>query len=334
MMQRVDRARPMPPPLHPMGTSERDWRLERLWMHMNESGIAALVLTSEPNFRYVTNFRSPTWVTTTRPRFAIVPLDALPIIVAPASNAVVAQSSGWIEDVRLWPAPRPQDDGISLVVEAMRKPLETDGKIGFEIGHGSRLGFPATDFLRLLETIGKDRLIDATTVMEKTRSIKSTEEIVRHELAARAASHALNQLVPIARASGTDRELHRNLQIALVDAGLHKIPYLVCASGPFGYVATNSEPEDRAFSSDDVVYLDVGGTIDGYFCDFNRHVAFGHTDDLTKDTYSIVHTALDAGIKAARPGRPVKDIWFAMASHLDNTGRFRRESEEWVTQLD
>ena len=307
-------------PLAPLDIAERDLRLDRLWARMHEHGFAALVLTSEPNFRYVTNFRSATWITTTRPRYAILPLDRVPIAVVPASNAIATRSSGWIDDIRLWPAPRPEDEGISLVLEALRKPLEQGGKIGLELGSGSRLGFPGSDFLRVLQAIGQDRAADATPIMHEVRSIKSPSEIARHQAAAEAASVALSGLAPIGARSRTDRQLHRALQAALIDSGLDRIPYLVCAAGSRGYVATNLEPDDRAFRPGDVVYVDVGGTVDGYYCDFNRHVAFAAIDDETRSAYSNVHMALDAGIAAAKPGRPIGDIWTAMARVLDSHG--------------
>src|SRR5262245_15869158 len=108
------------PPLPALDLAERDLRLDRLWARMRAQGFAALVLTPEPNFRYVTNFRSATWITTTRPRYAILPLDLPPIAIVPGSNVIVTRSSGWVDDIRTWPAPQPEDEGISLVLEALR----------------------------------------------------------------------------------------------------------------------------------------------------------------------------------------------------------------------
>jgi len=89
-------------PLAPLDIAERDRRLDRLWARMHDQGFAALVLTSEPNFRHVTNFRSATWITTTRPRYAILPLDCLPIAIVPAGNAIVTKASGWVDSRRCY----------------------------------------------------------------------------------------------------------------------------------------------------------------------------------------------------------------------------------------
>jgi Xaa-Pro aminopeptidase len=303
----------------PFDLSERDARLQRIWRRMHEEGIAALVLTSEPNFRYVADFRSPTWVSVTRPRYAVVPLDGLPMLIVPESNRVLAGASGWAGEVRTWQAPRPADDGVSLLADALAERAPA-GRIAFEIGSGSRLGFAAVDFLRLVDGVGRGRLADAGALMHAVRGVKSRGEQARHRLAAGMTSRVLNRLPALAAGMATDRALHRRTQVALLGEGLERVPYLVCAAAPGGYVATNTEPEDRPFRAGDVVYVDAGATVDGAFADLNRNVAIGVADAATQDAYRIVRRALDAGVAAVRPGAPVSALWRAMAAVLDHEG--------------
>jgi Xaa-Pro aminopeptidase len=317
MADSFQRGTATPAGLPPLDLAERDLRLDRLWRRMRELEFSALVLTSEPNFRYVMNFRSPTWVTTTRPRYLVVPLDDLPTAIVPSSNAVVARLSGWVSDIKFWPAPRPDDEGISLLLECLRKFHDVSGKIGFELGSGSRLGFAVSDFLRVMDVIGRDRIADAAPLMDEIRAIKSVAEVARHRAAAQAASGVMSGVATIGARCRTTAQLHREVQVALLTAGLDRVPYLVCAAGPGGYVATNLEPDDRAYSPNDIIYLDVGATVDGYFCDFNRHLCFAATDDATMRAYANVYAALDVGIAAAKPGRPISHIWTAMAGVLD-----------------
>jgi Xaa-Pro aminopeptidase len=286
---------------------------------MHEEGIAALVLASEPNFRYVADFRSPTWVSVTRPRYAVVPLDELPVLIVPESNRVLAAASGWAGEVRTWQAPRPADDGISLLADVLAERAPA-GRIGFEVGAGSRLGFAAVDFLRLLDVVGRGRLADAGALMHAVRAAKSPGEQARHRLAAGRASRVLNRLPALAAGVATDRALHRLALVALLQEGLERVPYLVCAAGAHGYIATNTEPEDRLLRRGDVVYVDAGATVDGAFADLNRNVALGAADAATQNAYRLVRGALDAGVAAVRPGAPVSALWQAMAAILDNEG--------------
>jgi len=287
---------------------------------MRERGISALVLTSAPNVRYVVNFRSPTWESLTRPRYAVVPLDRLPILIVPESNRVLAGASGWAGEVRTWPAPCPADDGVSLLAETLAKGSPT-GRIGLEIGPGSRLGFAASDFLRLLDIIGRDRLADAGALMHAVRMVKSLGEQARHRFVAGAVSRVLNRLPALSIGMASDRALHRATQVALLQEGVERVPYLVCAAGAGGYLATNTEPQGRPLRTGDVVYLDAGATVDGTFADLNRNVALCAPDAATRDAYRLVHKALEVGVAAIRPGIPVNRLWGAMAAVLDAAGR-------------
>ena len=87
---------------------------------MVAAGVDCLFLTSEKNIRYLTGFHSQTWVSPTRPRYVLLPVEGEPVAVVPTSNVPGIRATTWLEDVRAWPAPRPADDGVSLVVDALR----------------------------------------------------------------------------------------------------------------------------------------------------------------------------------------------------------------------
>ena len=94
-------------------------RVDATRRRMAEAGIDCLFLTSEKNIRYLAGFHSQTWVSPTRPRYVLLPLTGEPVAVVPTSNVPGMRATSWIEDLRAWPAPRPADDGISLVIEAL-----------------------------------------------------------------------------------------------------------------------------------------------------------------------------------------------------------------------
>src|SRR5262245_63764596 len=114
-------------------------RLEAIRHRMIAAGIDCLFLTSEKNIRYVTGFHSQTWVSPTRPRYVLLPVEGEPIAVVPTSNAAGIRATTWLDDVRTWPAPRPADDGVSLVVDALRELGGTRGRVAAEIGPEMRV---------------------------------------------------------------------------------------------------------------------------------------------------------------------------------------------------
>ena len=88
------------------------------------------------------------------------------------------------------------------------------------------------------------------------------------------------------------------------------MPYLAGAAGQGGYDDVISPATDAELSDGDVLMLDTGLTFDGYFCDFDRNFALGHTGLERAHTRLI--GAIEAGRSAAIPGARARDVYRAM----------------------
>ena len=80
---------------------------------MRAADMDALLFMSEREFTYFAGFQSNFWQSPTRPWFLILPAKGKPIAVIP-SIGKNALSISWIDDVRIWTSPNPEDEGISL----------------------------------------------------------------------------------------------------------------------------------------------------------------------------------------------------------------------------
>ena len=112
--------------------AEFELRTARAQRIMQRNGFDALLLTAPPNVRYFTGFDSQFWESPTRPWFIIVPLEGAPIAVIPEIGAP-EMALTWLKDIRTWPAPVPEDDGLSLLTSTIRGIPRKFGKIGAEI---------------------------------------------------------------------------------------------------------------------------------------------------------------------------------------------------------
>jgi Xaa-Pro dipeptidase len=153
--------------------SEFEHRTMRAQSLMAELGIDALFLCTEPEVRYFSGFHSQFWESPTRPWFLVLPLEGRPIAVIPEIGLSGMQAT-WIEDIRTWPAPRPEDDGLSLLTQVFSELPKRCGQIGALLGHESYLRMPFIDFQRLQNIIG---FVDATPLMRALTNVKSTEKI-------------------------------------------------------------------------------------------------------------------------------------------------------------
>ena len=87
-------------------------RIHKTQRLMASAGISVLLLTSEPDVRYYTGYLTRFWESPTRPWFLLVPATGKPVAVIPGIGAELMATT-WIDDIRTWLAPRPDDDGPS-----------------------------------------------------------------------------------------------------------------------------------------------------------------------------------------------------------------------------
>lgn len=115
----------------------------------------------------------------------------------------------------------------------------------------------------------------------------------------------------------TERDVYQCLHRVLIEYGAEKVPYLVPVSGAGGYTQVNMGPTNRVLQAGDVLFIDCGATLQGYFCDFNRNFAIGLLTPELQNAYRRVYDAASAGMDSIRPGRTAADIWRVMHKVLD-----------------
>jgi Xaa-Pro aminopeptidase len=304
-------ARTAPPAI---AVAEYQARIARTQEDMAEERLDALLLTSEDNYRYLTGFDAPVWQNLTRPRYLVVPAAGPPILVVPAGNIVITErTTPWITDVRTWVAPDPVDDGVSLVVDALKAAAGPFGRIGAELGPESRLTMPVGDFLRIREGIAPAEVADGDAMLRRLRMVKSPAEIALMRYVSQLVSDAFEDLPDRLAVGDTERVAAARFQADVLAGGGEKIQYLVCTSGRNGYPCINLGPSDHALERGDVLIIDTGVSYAGYYCDFDRDYAFGPPCDEVRRAYDAVWRATEAGIAAAQPGATTTDVWRAQA---------------------
>lgn len=304
------------PSLPPITREEYVSRVHRAQDEMEKRQIDALFITSEDNFHYFTGFRSPVWVNLTRPRYCIVPSAGDPIIISASSNVIIVERTSWVRDVRTWAAPNPEDDGITLVIDALRQFACRWGRVAAELGTESRLTMPVGDFLRIQRGIAPIEIVDGMGVMMSLRFLKSVGEIARIRKVAQIASSAFEAL-PLAIEKGdTVFSACQKLKMDLLRRGADGTPYVIGVAGRDGYRCINLGPDGQALEEGDVLVIDTGSTFENYYCDFDREFAMGSVAPATREAYRRVWNSTEAGLAAVRPGNRACDVWRAMAEEL------------------
>ncbi len=294
-------------------------RLQRAQAMMFEQKLDALLLTEEHEIRYFTGFLSQFWLSPTRPWFLVVPLQGKPVAVIPSIGEVGMQAT-WIEDIRCWSAPQPQDDGISLLVKTLTELPRRFGQLGIPLGVETRLRMPVLDFKWLIDDVSFFEPVDCGELLHRLMAIKSIAEIKKIHRACRIACQSFSALPEFASIGMTERQVVNRMRIDLLERGADEVPFIVSASGADGYDNIIMGPSDRLLTDGDLLIIDTGARYDGYYCDFDRNFAFGNVSDETRYAYDSVFKATEAGLAAARPGVTTSDLWRAMWAVLESCG--------------
>ncbi len=299
--------------------SEYRARTQRAQTLMAEQGLSALLVMTEPEVRYFTGYLTRFWESPTRPWFLVVPAAGKPIAVIPAIGADLMGKT-WLDDIRTWSAPAPEDDGVTLLADCLGEVCAAAGRVGLPMGPETCLRMPLVDFQRVQNAAPGLNFEDATDILQGLYRVKSPAEIDKIREICRIGGRAFDRMGEIAGKGWPLSEVFRGFQIALLQEGADWVPYLAGGAGPGGYGDVISPPTDEPLRSGDVLMLDTGAVRDGYFCDFDRNYAIGQAPDEARRAYDTLFAATDAGFAAAKPGAACADLYRAMLAVIAKAG--------------
>ena len=99
---------------------EFEQRLEKAQRLMSEKDLDVMFFCTEAEVRYFTGFLTQFWQSPTRPWFLCLPRKGNPVAVIPEIGADCMERT-WIEDIRTWSSPHPDDDGVRLLQETLEE---------------------------------------------------------------------------------------------------------------------------------------------------------------------------------------------------------------------
>lgn len=155
--------------------------------------------------------------------------------------------------------------------------------------------------------------------------LKTAEEIEKLRASNQLVSRTLGELAGAIRPGITTRALDKLAEEYIRDHGA--VPGFL---GYNGYPATlctslNDEvvhgiPSDYALREGDIISVDCGVKLDGYFGDSAYTFAVGETDPGWLELMLNTREALQKGIEMARAGNRLGDIGHAIQSHAESSG--------------
>jgi methionyl aminopeptidase len=100
--------------------------------------------------------------------------------------------------------------------------------------------------------------------------------------------------------------------------GYHGYPATVCAS--VNEQVVHGIPSARALVDGDILSIDMGARMDGFFGDCAVTVPVGQVSDQATELLRVTEEALFHGLDAVKPGARVSDIGAAVQQHVEAHG--------------
>lgn len=291
---------------------EYQQRYARLAALMGIDHFTALVLTQEESIRYLTGYNSVVWsvgrwlptvlVATTEPKQAM--------LIGSVFDAGCATGTAWTAVASY----TNMDEIPDLVLHHLDASGTELTGVGFELGPGTFQALPQYLIQRLFAALpGPPR--DASAVLSAVRMIKSPAEVDRLRRSVAAAAAGYRAGMTAARPGMTEKEIVAIMAAEMFRSGTTagtKPVMLNAVSGHARYPLVDTPASDNPISDGDIVFIDGGGTYDGYYSDILRIIAVGDIRPQDRRYAEIAEQATAAMVAAARPGLP--------ASHLFSAG--------------
>ncbi|MCZ6675747.1 MAG: Xaa-Pro peptidase family protein [Candidatus Poribacteria bacterium] len=288
-----------------LGSLRREYphRIERARSLMHAQELDALLLFTGPNLVYFTGM--PCSRSGSRPFVYLLPRQGEPVLIVHAGRRDEARRFTDVGDVRTYT--RLSHLPLETVLSAIEGLGLQKGCIGAELGGEMVLDLPFADFVALQDALPDACFVDGSPLLWQLRMIKSEAEIARVARACEITSQAYAQTYTSLRAGLSEAEI-QNLMFSNMMALGGSSPWGFITSGTGNYDMVSKGPSSRCVEPGDMVWMDGGCTVDGYWSDFDRSAVVGGASSAQKAVQREVHEITHQGVAMMRPGVPVAEI--------------------------
>ncbi len=155
-----------------------------------------------------------------------------------------------------------------------------------------------------------------TATVEKLRMIKTADEIANIKQAAKIADQALANILPLAKAGITERELANELDYQMSKLGSEELSFATILGFGERSALPHGIPSDRALKQGDLILIDFGAVVNGYRSDMTRTFVFGQANAKQRAIYQLVKDAQQAAIDALIEGVSGEQLYQQSANIL------------------
>ncbi len=274
-------------------------RIARLRNVLKERNLGALIVSSLPNIRYLTNFSGSSAlciVTQTKVQFLSDTRYSLQSKTEVGGARRLITTRGLFEEA------------------AHHRLLNKCKRVGFESHHTTYAQY------RLLKKLfASTAFVPTHDIVESLVQVKDAEELTRIRKAVSISDSVFSDILPMLRPGVQEREVAAEISYLHKRNGADQDAFEpIVASGVRGALPHAGATEKR-IKRGEMVTLDFGCTVAGYNSDITRTMAIGKTPRRAREIYDVVLNAQLEAIAFAKAQISARD--------LDNVARKRIKAE-------
>jgi len=304
--KKIDDLKPMTEDIKAISIEERKARVEKAQKLMIENAMDAIYLSPGSSLTYYTGIQ---WGRSERMMAAIIPAKGDISYVCPAfEQERLSELILFSKDVRVW---EEDESPYERVAELFRDYDLTSGKIGIE----------ETVSFFLFDGIRKEtphlNFVSADPVTIPCRAYKSPSEIALIQRAMDITLEAYKVCVSLLQENMSQNEFRANSVTAHRALGVRGS--IDCKFGESTAFPHGSK-ELTYLKEGDVVLMDGGCTVEGYYSDISRTIVFGRPTLRQREIWCLEKEAQAAAFAAAQPGAPCEAVDAAARKVLTDAG--------------
>jgi Xaa-Pro aminopeptidase len=236
--------------------------------------------------------------------FVVIPLDGEPML---ATNWVMHDEpmhseifTAWIDDVR--PCTPFTYNLVEEVADVVRCTSSRTRRVGFA---GTRVA--PVPVMEALKARVEDELVTADPVLAAARKIKSSLEIETIRRASEITGIGIRTAMAMCVAGITERAASAACNGAMFAAGADYLAFEPALSSGERAGLKHVAPSWRMFEEGDLVFIDTGAIVNGYYSDISRSVIVGEPTEEGRRLLAAGEILYAELVTLAKPGKSIAE---------------------------
>jgi Xaa-Pro aminopeptidase len=294
-------------------------RIAKLAGLMRQQGIDGVLLTAESNIDYFSGFRHHApWTLFARPFFQVISADGRSALLTHTFLEPEMRRTSPVEDIRTFAASG--DAPVAQIRDIMADLGIKAGKLGMELGYEQRLGISLNDFRQFEKQMSRLEIVDASMLLWRLRMIKSPAEITMMKRSADVTAAAFAAGFAAARPGMSEADVCRTCSETMIENGAERPGFMLVTSGRGNYHVLSGKPTGRKLEKGDMLWIDMGAVVDGYWSDFCRAAVLGRPTQEREAGQKLIREVNEAMVEATRPGVQVREVALAAQNAFHERG--------------